>query len=66
MTRVLTNWHHQLCSVTRVTVIYYELNIHLINMICCVASNIFNEGFSTDYLNNVRAVIEIVNENIFN
>ena len=34
--------------------------------ICCVASKIFNEGISTDYLNNVRAVHGIVNENIFN
>ena len=33
---------------------------------CCVASKIFNEGISTDdYLNNVRAVNGIVNENTF-
>ena len=33
---------------------------------CCVASKIFNESISSDYLNNVRAVNGIVNENIFN
>ena len=32
---------------------------------CCVASKIFNEGVSTDYLNNVRGVNRIANENIF-
>ena len=38
----------------------------LVQCDCCVASKIFNEGISTDYLNNVRAVNGIVNENIFN
>ena len=33
---------------------------------CCVASKIFNDGISTDYLNNVRGVNGIVNEIIFN
>ena len=36
------------------------------NRFCFIASKIFNEGTSTDYLNNVRAVNGIVNENIFN
>ena len=33
---------------------------------CSVASKILNEGISMNYLNNVRAVNGIVNENIFN
>ena len=55
-------------SVCRVTKCLKKqfLSSRLMHQSCCVASKIFNEGISTDYLNNVRAVNGIVNENIFN
>ena len=49
------------------TINNYKTNTYFVQkLLCCVASRIFNESISADYLNNVRAVNGIVNENIFN
>ena len=53
-------YHHKSCERVGKLPLAHSPYVYMVhfgfNSSCCVASKIFNEGISTDYLNNIRVV----------